>query len=263
MKFKTLLLSTTLASTLLFAGGDIIVEEPEEVETKAWSFNVEPYLMITNIDGDSQFGNLPTTELGVNFDTILDNLDAAAMLHVEAIHQSGWGLWVDYGFMDLSNEIQVPLAPIASASITEVGVRQGVLEVFGMYRQTLDSGYIDYLAGVRWWDNNYKIEFHPLLNFGTFRKSVDWVDGIVGARYTHVFNDTWQLRVHGDIGGSSNNFTYAASAGVVYKINDLLDSTIRYKGTWVDYEEGTLGQRDYFSYDTVTHGLILGLNFKF
>jgi len=59
------------------------------------------------------------------------------------------------------------------------------------------------------------------------------------------------------------DITYATSAGIIYTINDLLDVDVKYKATWVDYEEGTLGTRDHFVYDTVTHGLIFGLNFKF
>jgi hypothetical protein len=32
---------------------------------------------------------------------------------------------------------------------------------------------------------------------------------------------------------------------------------------WVDYETGTMGTLDYFKYDTLTQGPIIGLNFKF
>jgi len=72
----------------------------------------------------------------------------------------------------------------------------------------------------------------------------------------------------GDIGAGGADITYGASAGVIYTINDLMDVDVKYKATWVDYEEGekgpgTLFNSDYFSYDTVTHALILGLNFKF
>lgn len=262
MKLENILLSSVLLSSTLFAGGDIapapVVEEPV-METKTWSFEVEPYMMVTSIDGDSKFGNLPTTELAVDFGTILDNLEMAAMVHMEAHHQSGWGLWIDYGFMDLANDVD-PVDRISS-----VQVRQGVLEVFGLYRQTFSSGYIDYIAGIRWWDNDYDLDYSlPLLGrTGTLAKDVDWVDGVVGARYTHILNENWKLRVHGDIGGGGADFTAAASAGLIYTINDLLDLDVKYKATWVDYEEGIAGQRDHFIYDTVTHGPVLGLTFKF
>jgi len=263
MQIKNLLLSSALLSSTLFAGGDITPVEPvvEEItaETNTWSFELEPYLMLTNIEGDSKFGNVPTTELDVDFGTILDNLEMAAMVHFEAHHQSGWGLWIDYGFMKLANDIE-PIDRISS-----VQVRQGVLEAFGMYRQGLSSGYIDYLAGIRWWDNDYDINYTlPLLGrTDTLSKEVDWVDAVVGARYTHILNENWKFRVHGDIGGGGADFTVSTSAGVIYTINDLLDVDLKYKATWVDYEEGTAGQRDHFVYNTVTHGLIVGLNFKF
>ena len=264
MTIKNLLLGSIVLPSILFAGGaieptPIVVNEEPIVETKAWSFEFQPYMMVTNIDGDSTFGNVPTTALDVDFGTIMDNLEMAAMARFEAHHQSGWGLWIDYSFMDLANDID-PIDRISS-----VQIRQGVLEVMGLYRQTLSSGYIEYLAGIRWWDNDYDVDYYlPRLDrSGTLSKEVDWVDAVVGARYTHILNENWKLRMHGDIGGGGADFTAGASAGVIYTINDLMDVDVKYKGTWVDYEEGTEGQRDYFSYDTVTHGLILGLTFKF
>lgn len=253
-------------SSILFAGGSvapIVVDEPqveavETVETKTWSFEFEPYLMVTNIEGDSKFGNLPTSNLDVDFGTIMENLQMAVMARFEAHHQSGWGVWIDYGFMDLANDID-PIDAISS-----VQVRQGVLEVMGMYRQPLSGGYIDYLAGIRWWDNDYDIGYSgPNIGTGMLSKEVDWVDAVIGARYTHSLNENWKLRVHGDIGGGGADFTASAAAGVIYAMNDLIDVDVKYKATWVDYEEGTEGLRDHFIYDTVTHGLVVGINLKF
>ena len=264
MKLRNLFIGSALLSSMLFAGGDITpiesAVEEAATETNAWSFEFEPYLMLSNIEGDSQFRNTPTANLDVDFGTILDNLDIGFMGHFEAHHQSGWGTWIDYGFMKLSNDV----APVDA--IDSLEVRQGVLEAVGLYRQITSSGYIEYLAGIRWWDNDFDISSPlPIL---TKSRNIDWVDGIVGLRYTHILNENWKLRVHGDIGGGGADITYGASAGVLYTINDLLDVDVRYKATWVDYEEGekglgTLFNSDYFSYDTVTHGLILGLNFKF
>ena len=261
---KNLLVGSIVLSSILFAGGDIepvIAEEPV-VETSAWSFELEPYLMITNIEGDAKIGRTGSQEVNVDFGKILDNLEMAFMGHFEAHHQSGWGMWIDYGFMDLANDVEIADRPIGSALIDSIQMRQGVLEVMGLYRQTLSSGYIDYLAGIRWWDNDLDLN-HNLPNRDNISKNIDWVDGIVGLRYTHILNENWKLRIHGDIGAGGADFTAGTSAGVIYTINDLMDVDVRYKATWVDYEEGTVDQPDHFIYDTVTHGLILGLNFKF
>lgn len=259
---KKLLSGSIILSTLILAGGDlssVMETEPITQEETPWTFNLEPYLMVTNIDGDSKFGRLPVTDLNVDFGTILDNLDLAGMVHFEALHKSGYGIWLDYGFMDLSNDI----APVER--ITSLRVRQGVFEAFGMYRSELSSGYIDYIAGIRWWKNDFDVgyNFPTLGSNDTLRKDVSWVDGVVGARYTYIVDENWKLRVHGDIGAGGADFTASTTAGFVYRVNDLIDVDVKYKATWVDYEEGTKGERNYFLYDTVTHGLIVGVNFKF
>lgn len=57
---------------------------------------------------------------------------------------------------------------------------------------------------------------------------------------------------------------YAGSAaGALYQISEAMRLDLRYKAIWVDYEDGTRGQPGYFSYDTVTHGAIVGLAFDF
>ncbi len=93
----------------------------------------------------------------------------------------------------------------------------------------------------------------------------DWLDAVIGARWTHYLSENWQFRLRGDIGGLglASDFTGTASVGIIYVINNLMDIDLTYKATWVDYEEGTRNTPDYFEYDTVTHGPILGLNFKF
>ncbi len=42
-----------------------------------------------------------------------------------------------------------------------------------------------------------------------------------------------------------------------------IELDLQYKALAVDYETGTPGQKGYFMYDTITHGPIIGLVFKF
>jgi len=264
MKFTTLLLSSTLLSSTLFAGGDIVPVEPAIGEvvpqaiTSPWSFELEPYLLISSMSGTSKIGRAPTLEIDVDFGTILENLDIGAMAHFEAHNQNGWGLWLDYGFMDLSSDISGPVG-----GVTNARVRQGMLEAFGMYRQPLANGTIDYLAGIRWWDNDFDIDHQAIP--GAINIEEDWVDPVVGARWTTALNESWKFSMVGTIGGFgiASDLTASGSVGVKYVINDLLDLDLQYKALWADYESGTKGQAGYFAYDTTTYGPIIGLNFKF
>ena len=264
MKFTTLLLSSALLSSTLFAGGDIAPAEPAieevvpQVTTSPWSFELEPYMLISSMAGTAKIGRTPALEIDMDFGDILEQLDMGAMAHFEAHHESGWGLWLDYGFMDLSSDLTGPVG-----GVTEVGIRQGMLEAFGMYRQDLASGYIDYLAGIRWWDNDIDVSHSALPIAANVEE--DWVDLVVGARWTTLINEDWKFQMHGTIGGLGleSDLTASGAIGVKYVINDLLDFDLQYKAVWADYESGSKGEKGYFAYDTTTYGPIIGLNFKF
>lgn len=226
-----------------------------------WSFQLEPYVMVTNIEGNASLGRVNGVAVDVDFDTILNNLDSAAMVHFEAHHDSGWGMAFDYGYMDLSGK-----KVNANGRVASVGTRQGVLEALGIYRTQLSNGTIDYFAGVRWWDNDISTDISlsqlPINDLSRNVKA-DWLDAVVGIRWLADINDQWTFLAQADIGGYEANFTSSIQTGVQYEISELMTLDLKYKATWVDYDEGPKGQPGYFEYDTVTHGLVIGLIFKF
>ena len=262
MKLKNILLGSALLSSTLFAGGDIAPVEPiiaEEIPVaNTWSFEFEPYMLIASMSGDAKIGRSPVVEIDMNFGDILEKLDIGAMAHFEALHQSGWGIWLDYGFMDLSSDIKGPVG-----GVTNMRMRQGTLEAFAMYRQPLGSGNIDYLAGIRWWDNDIDVS-HNLLPIDV-EVEEDWVDPVVGARWSTSINDDWKFMVLGTVGGFGvgSDLTASGAVDLKYVINDLLDLDLQYKALWADYASGTKGQKGYFAYDVTSYGPIIGLNFKF
>ena len=266
MKTK-IVTSIMFSSSLLFAGGDIApitteVVAIEEATPRNWSFELEPYLMATSIDGDASLGRTTGLNVAVDFSDILETLQMGAMVHFEAHHNSGFGVWVDYAFMDLAQDTDGPLG-----GVIDVGVRQAVLEVFGLYRQPLAMGRIDYMLGARWWNNDFDLEVNPsfLAGSASTDMSQDWVDIVVGANWLYEFRPNWSVKARGDIGGFGleSDFTATAALGFEYTISELMSLDVQYKATWVDYEDGETGVKGSFAYDTVTHGPIIGLKFKF
>lgn len=233
--------------------------------TKAddWSFELEPYLMGTSIVGDASIGRISGAPVDIDFKTILDNLDMAAMIHFEAHHQSGWGIAMDYGFMDLSQK-----NINNNDGFLKVGLRQGVLETLGLYRVKYGYTTIDYFAGIRWWDNDIELILDPGIISGStnIKMNDDWVDIVAGIRWNNQINRKWNFIAKADIGGFglSADFTSTVEAGFTYRVSKLMTVDMKYKATWVDYDNGGQeGEVEYFFYDTITHGPILGLNFKF
>lgn len=228
-----------------------------------WSFEIEPYLMATNIAGDASVGRISGAAIDMDFGTIFDNLEMAGMLHFEAHHKSGWGLAMDYAFMDLSADQSND-----RDGFIKVGVRQGVLETLGLYRINYGPSTVDYFAGFRWWDNKIALVLDPNIITGSANVDVqeDWLDAVVGVRWKAPVNRRWHFITRADVGGFGLNadFTSTVEAGVTYKISNLMTVDMKYKATWVDYENGgTENEVDHFVYDTVTHGPIVGLNFTF
>lgn len=227
-----------------------------------WTFSIEPYLLAANIEGDSGLGRVTGAPVDLDFSSILDNLDMAAMLHFEAHSSNGWGLVLDYGFMDLSDDIFG-----SRGGVLDARLRQGILEGL-LVRQSGYSAYsFEYFAGFRWWDNDVDVVVDPAVLPGDAVRKVDasWIDLIVGARWSHQINNRWIARVKGDIGGFGieSDFTSSLSISAIYEFSQRYALDLQYKALWVDYEDGSKGRPSYFSYDTVTHGPIIGFQFNF
>jgi len=254
-----IVLSTALFSSLLFAGGDIVpVEAPVVEEVSAWEFEFSPYLAMSSISGDSAVISpdaLSHIELG--FDDIVDALEFGVAGHFEALHNRGWGVLIDYNYVSLGGSGPIP----GYTNTLTVDIKQAVLEAQGFYRQNLENGSFDYIAGIRRWNLKIDASISGLPNVNDTNN--DWVDFIIGARWIHNIDENWKFYVSGDVGAGGSDFTASAVGGVRYTFNEWLDLDIQYKGLWVDYETGTVNTLDYFKYDTVTYGPMLGLNFKF
>lgn len=247
---------------LLFITSCIYSQSLVAAETDNWDFMVEGYVMGSNIEGDAGLGRAVGVDVNVDFDTILENLELGGMVHAEAFHQNKWGVIFDYGFMKLANDASLPLGGVIDAE-----VRQGVMELFLSRRWSLQKGHIDLYGGIRWWDNDVDIDINPAILPGSIsiEKAESWVDPVIGVRWYHPLSEKWALSLRGDVGGFglASDSSWLASAGAQYKFNQSWKLDLKYKALWVDYEDGTPGQRGYFAYDTVTHGPIMGVIYSF
>lgn len=226
---------------------------------RGWDFEITPYLMFTNIEGDASVGRLGQAPVDVDFRDIMRNLEFGGMVHAEAHHgRSGMGVILDYGFMELGAD-----RAGAFGAVLDADVRQGVLEAFVSHRSRLAGGAtVDTYAGVRWWDIDLDVSLSP----GPLRRSrnVDWVDPVFGMKINSPIHDDWDVLLRVDYGGYgiSSDFTWTTAVGVRHDITRSASLELQYKILSVDYDEdrGTAG---FFSYDTVTHGPLLGLVVRF
>ncbi len=274
---QNLLLPVLASATLLHAGGDVTPVESPAAPENTWGYEFQLYGLAIFIQGDASLGRDPLFQNGIDIisgdvdetpKSIIDKLEMGAMAHFEAHQNSGWGLWLDYVFMNLGLGATTDESFVNVAN-ANVGIYQGILEAFATYRVPMEKGYIDYFGGVRWWHNEFDLALSssiplPVLN-GTKHRTIDWYDPVLGARWTYPMNENWSFRVSGDVGGFGiqSDFSAVIEVGALYDINENWQVDLRFKSLWVDYEESTGGAADYFAYNTVNFGPIIGITYKF
>ena len=225
-----------------------------------WKYSVEPYLLAASIEGDAGVGRVTGAPVDVDFGDILENLEMGFMIHAEAINDNKWGIMFDYGFMDLGADVSGPVGGIINTEVS-----QDIMELMIFKRGKINSSIYDVYAGIRRWDNDVDVQVDPLVLPGTANIAIDesWIDPVIGVRFFHPLSDTWTGHLRVDLGGFGvgSDFTYLVAVGARYRIKKNMELNLKYQGLWVDYEDGTTGTPGYFSYDTVTHGPVIGFQF--
>ena len=237
------------------------VETPDVRVDRTWKFVVAPYLLAPTIQGNSRIGRLPNTSLDVSPGTIFENLQFGAMGHFEALYDNRFGATLDVAYMDLGKGRSFPRV---GGSI-DAGVKQLVTEAFFGYRfWHQDRNWAEAYAGGRWWYNQLKVNANTPANTFTRTITEQWIDPVIGVRGQIFVAPKWSLFGSGNVGGFGlvSDFTWGLQGGVGYHFNDRVALHLQYKATGVDYDNGKSG-RSAFSYDTVTHGPLMGVAISF
>ena len=103
----------------------------------------------------------------------------------------------------------------------------------------------------------------PKLPARSCRSRRDWVDPFVGARILYYATENWSLALATDIGGfgANSDFSWNVLGTVGWDITDWFTLATGYRALGVDYDNDKSG-RSSFSYDTITHGPLVGFLFK-
>lgn len=246
-------------AAIFFCG---IVAVSGSLKAQDWDYSFEPYGHFASIDGDVGIGRVSGVAVDIDFSDVLDVLEFGFMAHFEGHHRSGWGFALDYNFIDLGDDLSGPRGGVISTD-----VEQTVFEALAVKRMRRGSAQLDYLAGFRIWDNTVTAVVDPAVLPGStnFSGGESWFDLVVGVRWSAPVSDRVRLTLRGDIGGLGleSDFTSTLMGGVHVSLSPSIYLDLQYKSTLVDFESGDTGESGYFKYDTVTHGPLLGLAFKF
>ena len=224
----------------------------------AWQFHVIPYIWMSGISGHVTVKG-SRASVDDSFSDILENLDVAGFLHLEAA-KGKWALFGDGTYVKLS----------VDRTLIDVGSELALVELGGAYRFAelplgKDGKWVlsfEALAGGRY---NYVKSEVEILSLLKSKQSQDWVDPIVGVRFTAGLTEKLSFRVRGDIGGfgigSASDFAWNVVAFLGYQLSRRITFGVGWRILDIDHKKGSGRRR--FEYDVTTSGPVLGLAFRF
>lgn len=232
---------------------------PEPVATTpAWECWGSLYGWATALEGDVSIrGHNAPVDLG--FDEILDNIDFAFM-GTFGIARDRWSFLADGFYAKLGSSVS------AGTSHLDVEMEQFIGNfVVGYNLASTAATRVDVYAGMRVNSLSADLDIDIIGPWGQRQRqsshsaSKTWVDPIVGVRLQQQLSEKFFFRVLGDVGGFnvSSDFTWQAMAAFGYRICEGGDLVLGYRGIGTDYTDGGFG------YDVISHGLLLGFEYKF
>ena len=257
MNTKNLATCATLLSAIPAMAGSTVpsLTNPAPVASteSGWRVRTAIYGWGTALDGDVTLqGRNAPVDLG--FGDILENIDYAVMGLVE-VGNGKWSFLADLFYAQLST------GSTKSGVVFDAQLNQFIGNFIVAYN-VIDTAptRFDVYAGARVnsIDSELNINFPILPDFnGSTTKT--WADPIIGVRFQQEISDKFFFRAVGDIGGFGieSDLTWQAMAAIGYRVNDNGSVVLGYRGIGTDYTSGGFG------YDVISHGLLLGYEYKF
>ena len=216
-----------------------------------WHFTLSPlFLWGMNINGSSTVGpkELP---LQIDFDDVLDNLNAVFTIHFE-MQKGDWTIFAEYQYVDLDPSFTTPTGVNAGIDFKDQMGELGIAYKVA----TFGKNDLELLGGARYTRQDLDLKIGPGVQLLDVSES--WVDGFIGMRvFTHI-SDNWTFIGRGDIGAGGDDFIWNIVGMVDYQFKDWGSVFFGYR--WLDYDYETGSGTNHYAYDALQQGPLAGLS---
>lgn len=239
----------------------------EEGTDSAWKVSVAPFIWFMGLEG-TVTAKGHDADVNANFSDILDNLDMAGEINIEAGNNDG-GVFVQPNYLKLEQDstttfsgtgIQTKSKVTSTTTFIEFG---GFARLVDIKRETGGHNTIDLIGGLRYWDFSNELKFSvPAADVGRkVKKDGAILDPFVGLRMKSYLADKVLFSGRIDIGGlgtaSSSNFTYNIVALLGYDVTQNVTVFGGYRVLSIEYGDSLNGV------DAMIHGPSFGVNLIF
>jgi hypothetical protein len=222
---------------------------------EAAEFRVAPYLWNAGFKGSLGAADAGGPANG-DFSGLLDNLEVSGfMLHADW-RRDRWSVFGDWSHMDVSSSAPSPRGALFSG--VEGSIAGNIMQAAAGYRVQGDAAAgVDLFAGLRYYDLELTLALRPgVLAARNAAATDDWVDGLVGVRWSGRSGANWEFGFYSDIGAGGSDRSWQAAAQASYRFS--WGSLV---GGWrhldVKYENGA------YRLDAALSGPFFGAIFRF
>ena len=215
-------------------------------EASEWEHHFTLYFIGAGLSGEVGMAG-QTAEIDLGFGGILENLDFGFMGNYR-MQKMDWSLGADVIYMGLGTSGEQGRA--------ELDVDQWLVEMNGGYAL---RPFFTLIAGARYNSLSNRLFFPASEN--EFKDTQDWIDPIVGGRFSWRLGPEWVTHLRGDVGGFGlgSNFAWQVMPVLEWAPSERLSALVGYRVIGIDYEN----EDDGFTYDMTVSGPGLGLTAHF
>lgn len=232
---------------------------------EAVRWRVVPYAWAAGVDGELEHARLPLTlHPRATFGDVLENLDAAGMLAIDAQGER-FGVWADALLADVSRDVRVPIGPYRLPVAASAKTRTGLIAM--QYRLAQGGNrQLDIVLGARHWDVDTRFAYQiaaevpvgPLPRSYSASQGQSWWDVQVGAKGQYTFDRGFFVSGLALVGSGGSNLAYDLMLIGGYRINDRVAWFVGYRRMDVDFRTA-----QGFAFDAALHGPGIGLELQF
>ncbi len=221
-----------------------------------WEYTLRGQLGTPALYGDASYDRMRDTDIEISLSETIKNLRPILYVEGEMLHESGFGLFLNWQYWDLENSTNVPEDFIRY----DGDITQWSYDAMLFYRLGAIRFPFDVYGGVRFWNLSYEATAQDQIGEFDFDESYTWMDPVLGLRMLPGITDSLHYLLQADVAvGGDSETAVSASTGFVVDTSDWVSLSFLYRMMVIEYEEDDSTD---FEYDVINHALLFGLNFK-
>lgn len=231
-----------------------------------WQWTLTPYIWAADLGVDVTIRDTQVVDTEIAFDDLLENIEIAAQVHVEA-HKGAHGVLFDIFYVALADEQTRPLVPNLPATDARFDseLTMSIVDLAGTYDPAGDEEGVSFKYGVRILDTSFDIDTTFTLGSGaeasrTFSSDDTLVDGLVGIRYRHALTPRLNLLLGADFSTGDTEATWSAGGYLGWALGDSGRYALNLGYRYMDIEFDT---GDFVDAHQVLSGVGVGLAISF